>query len=292
MQAFIARLYSFRLAMPYRLLETNGLCTFYADESDDKFIYTIACVAVPSLMRPGLLSRDLAIEWDNYLDAAKAWHRQLREQFGVPIGKELKGSSIATGRNSYGTDGGRIQGREAFELYSTALSTLNFLRNGSIFSVFATRGFELYGHRKTEAALYALFQRMQKHCQGWRCNALVFFDEGHEEYRRLFRKACAYLPTGSKLGGWQGKSTKNDPFKAAIKDANFKNSKSSYFVQIADLVAYATLVKARKELGRLSDREKEFGWGDIHDAIPRDTLNRKASWRKDGIVALKAKSAA
>jgi len=189
--------------MTDRLLQTNGLCTFYADESDDKFIYTIACVAIPSLTRPGLLSRDLAVEWDRYLNAAKAWRRQLRERFGVPIAKELKGSSIATGRNSYGTDGGRIQGREAFELYSTALSTLNFLRNGSIFSVFATRGFELYGHRKTEAALYALFRRMQKHCQGWRCNALVFFDEGHEEYRRLFRKACVYLPTGSKLGGWQ-----------------------------------------------------------------------------------------
>ena len=195
-----------------------------------KFIYTIACVAIPSLVRQGLLSRDLAIEWDRYLKGAKAWRKKLREQFGVPIAKELKGSSIATGRNSYGADGGRIHGRKAFELYSTALSSLNFLRDGSIFSVFATRGFELYGHRKTEAALYALFQRMQKHCQGWRCNALVFFDEGHEEYRRLFRKSCVYLPTGSKLGGWQGKATKNDPFTAAIKDANFRipNSPTSF----------------------------------------------------------------
>jgi hypothetical protein len=277
--------------MPNRLLQTNGLCTFYADESDDKFIYTIACIAVPSLTRPGLLSRDLVVEWDQYLTAAKAWRRHLRERFGVPVAKELKGASIATGRNSYGADGQRIHGRDAFELYATALRTLNFLRDGSIFSVFATRGFQLYRHRKTEAALYALFQRMEKHCQGWRCNALVFFDEGHEEYRRLFRKACVYLPTGSKLGGWQGRLSRNDPFKAAIKDANFKNSKSSYFVQIADLVAYATLVKARKELGTLSDREKEFGWGDIHDAIPRNTLNTLASLRRDGIVALKAKSA-
>jgi hypothetical protein len=149
------------------------------------------------------------------------------------------------------------------------------------------------GTAKTEAALYALFQRMQKHCEDWSCNALVFFDEGHYEYRRLFRKACVYLPTGSKLGGWgDGKPTKNEPFIAAIKDANFKDSKSSLFVQIADLVAYATLVKARKELGRLSAREIEFGWGDIHDAIPRDILNQKASWRKDGIVALKAKPVA
>lgn len=273
-----------------RSLGPSGLCTFYADESDDQFIYTIACIAIPTLERPSLMSRNLAIAWDRYLQGAKAWRKALRARFGVSTTKELKGSKIATGRNSYGPGGTRILGQDAFDLYSGALSSLDFLKDGSVFSVYATRGFELYGHRKTEAALYALFQRMQKHCAAWRCNALVFFDEGHHEYRRLFRKACVYLPTGSKLGGWgEGKPTKNEPFKSAIKDANFKDSKSSLFVQIADLVAYATLLKARKELGRLSDRERAFGWGDIHDAIPRQILNHLASWRRDGIVAMKAK---
>jgi hypothetical protein len=57
------------------------------------------------------------------------------------------------------------------------------------------------------------------------------------------------------------------------------------------LIAYATLLKARKEMGTLSARETEFGWGDIHDCIPKQILNTKASWRKDGIVALKGKGA-
>jgi hypothetical protein len=75
----------------------GGLSTFYADESDDKFIYTIACVAIPTLEKPSLISRTLAISWDRYLAGAKAWRKDLRERFGVPASKELKGSSIATG---------------------------------------------------------------------------------------------------------------------------------------------------------------------------------------------------
>jgi hypothetical protein len=191
--------------MVRRILSLSGLCTFYADESDDKTIYTIATVAVPTLSRwPEFFGKNLHVEWDRYLDGAKAWRKALRKDFGVPIKKELKGSKIATGRNSYGPHGTRVGGQEAFDLYKSALGSLTFLRDGSIFSVYATRGIHLYGHRKTQAALYALFQRMQKHCDGWLCNSLVFFDEGHAEYRSLFRKACVYLPTGSKLGGWEG----------------------------------------------------------------------------------------
>ncbi len=108
----------------------GGLSTFYADESDDKFIYTIACVAIPTLEKPNLISRVLAISWDNYLAGAKAWRKSLRDRFGVPASKELKGSSIATGRNSYGVGGTRIQGPEAFELYRYALNSLSFLPEG------------------------------------------------------------------------------------------------------------------------------------------------------------------
>jgi hypothetical protein len=269
-----------------RTLEPWGLCTFYSDESDDKYIYVIASVAVPTLVRRRELTT-LEISWDQYLDAAKQWRRALRRDHFIPIAKELKGSKLATGHNSYGVGGGRIAGQAAFDAYQAALRSLTFLAAGSVFSVYATRGVSLYGHDKLEAALYALFQRMQKHCEGWHSNALVFFDEGHNEYRTLFRKSFRHLPTGSRHGNWGGgRSTRNLPFASAIKDANFKNSAHSPFVQIADLVAYATLLKARSELGRLSPREIQHGWGDIHNAIPRDRLNLLVSPRRDGIVSL------
>jgi hypothetical protein len=89
-----------------RTLEPWGLCTFYADESDDKFIYVIACLAVPTLVKRRTLLT-LEIAWDQYLDAAKQWRKDLRRLHSIPISKELKGSKLATGHNSYGLNGAR-----------------------------------------------------------------------------------------------------------------------------------------------------------------------------------------
>ena len=118
---------------------------------------------------------------------------------------------------------------------------------------------------------------------------MLFFDEGHLEYRNMFRKACTHLPTGSKQGSWEGgKATKNIPFDRSIKDINFKDSRESIFVQIADLVAYATLLKMKKESGTLSARETNLGFGDIHDSIPRAVLNAHVDTNTtDGIKRLK-----
>ena len=108
------------------------------------------------------------IEWDNYLEATRLWRRNLKNVHGIPIRKELtRDPKLATGHNSLGQNGSRLIGRGSYAAYHTALSTLDFMTEGSIFSVYAIRGATLYGHKKLEAALYALFQRMQKHCEGW-----------------------------------------------------------------------------------------------------------------------------
>lgn len=86
------------------------------------------------------------------------------------------------------------------EAYAFALESLNFLPSESVFSIACERDYRLYGYTRLEAALYATFQRMQRKCEFERRAALVFFDEGHGEYRRLFRRAKRHLPTGSRQG--------------------------------------------------------------------------------------------
>lgn len=266
-----------------RLLGPNGLDTFYADESDDKYIFVLAVVRVPTLT-PG--DSGHLISWDDYYDQALEWRRQLKDEFGVPVKMELKGTKIAKGRNNYRNGKDRIYGRYAMRLYEGALQRLDFLPDKSVFSVYAVRSQSLYGHEKLEAALYALLQRVQRQCSGAQKSAMLFFDEGHPEYLALYRKARVYLPTGSNRGAWpSGQTSMNIPLTTAIEDANFKNSKQCHFTQIADLVAYATLTKARSELNRLSDRERELGLGTLHDAIPRRVLNPFVSMAgpRDGI---------
>ena len=179
--------------MALEKLPDCGLITFYADESDDKKTYVLSCVAIPTL---GATAGGVPIEWDSFLEKAQAWRRGLRDEFGIPVRKELKGSKLATGRNAYQPRGKRLYGERALEAYAHALKGLDFLPSSSVFSVTCERSYSLYGHSRLEAALYAMLQRMQVKCGKEKMAALVFFDEGHGEYRRLFRKAKKHLPTG------------------------------------------------------------------------------------------------
>lgn len=264
----------------------SKLSTFYADESDNKQFYAIACINIPTAT---FKAGGSSVEWQSYYDSTVTWRRELKAAFNVPINKELKGSKIATGRNFYDGGRGRIHGRRAFQLYSFALEALHFLPDASVFSVISERGYQLFGHTRLEATLYALFQRMQSQCRAKDQVSLIFFDEGHMEYRRMFRRACTHLPTGSMQGEWsEGAATKNIPLDRAIKDVNFKDSKQSPFVQIADLIAYATILKLKAETGTLTERERDLGFGSIFDHIPRPILNVMVDLKKrDGIKRLR-----
>ena len=184
--------------MPLDKLPDCGLHTFSADESDDKSTYIISCVAIPTL---GATAGGVPVEWNDFYNHAKEWRKLLREQYGIPINKELKGSKLATGRNNYDRGRNRLFGPRALEAYRFALDQLDFLPSASVFSVTCQRDYRLYGHTRLEAVLYAMFQRIQRKCVSDKIAGLLFFDEGHGEYRKLYRRACVHLPTGSSQGG-------------------------------------------------------------------------------------------
>lgn len=108
---------------------------------------------------------------------------------------------------------------------------------------------------------------------------MIFFDQGHPEYTTLFRKSVRYLPTGI--------DATNQPLDMFMKDGNMKISSLSYFVQIADLVAHAALLKRRHELGRLQAKRARHRQHELYDQIPIDVLNSAATTRRDdGIVLI------
>jgi hypothetical protein len=146
----------------------------------------------------------------------------------------------------------------------------------------------LYGRTRLEAALYALLQRMRMQSLKRQVNAMTFFDQGHPEYRKLYRQAQVYLPTGSnKSGGWdEGRTTKSLPLDMFFKDANEKNSKNCHFTQIADLVAYAAFLKIKSEKGELEPWQAQYKLGTLFDEIPRSCLNLNVSATRDGIKRL------
>ena len=73
--------------------------------------------------------------------------------------------------------------------------------------------------------------------------ALIVADEGREdEITKAYRKMTVFNPIPSQFGQWEaGKSAKNIPLSKMIEDPVFKQSHKSFFVQLADCVAFALL---------------------------------------------------
>lgn len=269
-------------------LREGGIDIFYIDESHDNSVYVVTAVTIPFLRNVGGV---WTILWPDYLDAAKLWRRRIKATLGVPSTKELHGVKLASGRGRYNRGKWQFKKARASSVYRLVLAEINHIPETSIMSAAVYSGAKnLYGNTKLEAALHALLQRMRQQCVARNTNAIVFFDEGHPEYRRLYRKAQIFLPTGSKFGGWtSGLLSRNLPLDMFTKDGNDKASRHCYFTQTADLVAYAAFLKIKSEQKQLTVWQAAYNLGTLYDDLPRRLVNTRVSYRppSDGILRLK-----
>jgi len=182
----------------------------------------------------------------------------------------------------------QLQRPVAAAAYIAALADTAWLPSRSIITAAGTPNATLYGHGRLEAVPYSLLQRMRTAGEKSHRLGMVFFDEGHGEYRQLYRKARVYLPTGSRTGDWGGGvTTRNLPLDNFVKDANIKESEHSLFIRLADLLSYAALLKLRGERSTLTDWQHELELGRLYDVVSVQALNTFAS-RTDpqGLVRL------
>lgn len=266
-------------------LAENGIDIFYIDESERHPLAVASSVRVPFLRPEG---EGWKFVWENYLNHAVAWRRTLSAEHSVRFREELHGYRILKHQGLYHKTWRNLSPAEATALYADALGTLTWLPERSIMSAYATDESELMGHEGINACLFGLFQRIRNHCHYSKVNGMLFFDEGHKSYIRLYRMAQKYLPTGSRFGTWEGgKSTKNLPLTMFPKDGNVKISDLSYFMQIADLVSYAVRLKLEHEQGKLASKRAARNHHAIYDAVPRAQLNVLATMkRRDAIVRI------
>ena len=268
------------------LLKKNGIDVFYIDESHDRHVFVVTAVCIPFLrMVEGIWT----ITWPAQFDALRAWRRAAKANVDIPVTKELHGLKLLSGRGNFKHGKYNFDRPKASAIYRSLLQNIDFLPPASVMSVAAPRQYRIYGNERLEAAMYALFQRMRKKCEVGQVNALTFFDQGHPEYRKLYRQAQRYLPTGSKQGGWQGGGySKNLPLDMFFKDANEKDSKHCFFTQLADLIAYSAFLKIKGEQGDLTDWQINTNAGNIYDSVPRKFLNTNVSYNStDAILRLK-----
>lgn len=124
-----------------------------------------------------------------------------------------------------------------------------------------------------------LVNRINRTMEAWDSHAMLICDEGKEaEYTRLIRKMGVYNPIGSRYGVWldTGETNKNLPITRILEDPFFKQSDRSYFVQLADFVAYG-LLRREKHLASKNRYGLHRSFDELQNVVvracnPRDPM--------------------
>jgi hypothetical protein len=185
-------------------------------------------------------------KWPVAFARVKDFRRKLKADHGIYISQELHAWKFAAGK-------GRIADHPILKPERAAIfrEVMKFIAESKCFTVVSSCNIN------EQYAFERLMNRINRTAESRKQNVLLFFDQGEEaEITRRIRRMRVHNPIPSRFGNWLGsnQTTKSIPLANCIEDPIFKDSKASYFIQLADFCAYALLrmerpIGSRTELG-------------------------------------------
>lgn len=195
----------------------------YVDDSAEKPYQIYSAIAVP------------ANKWREHYERVQAWRRGLKQSDGILITKEFHATDFCAGRGRLGPQ--IVTKWRRSRIFREALTLLNGMEGVKVFNSCRTD--------HPEWALERLFTRIHKTMETWDSHATLIIDEGKEaEITRLMRKLGVFNPVQVYVAPGVTE-TRNLKLSRILEDPVFKPSEKSYFVQLADFVAYALLRRER-----------------------------------------------
>ena len=178
-------------------------------------------------------------DWLNALDQTVAFRRYLRDEFHIPPRAELKASWLIHNKGDIRSSGLTYKARMA-----AYLAAMRFQRKTGLFRTFTVlvnkaeimkRPFDV-----RECAWRFAIQRLERFGTANKDNVHVLPDEGHGDF--IIKKIRAmrrfhYVPSAF------GPESLERKAENIVEDASDRNSRESYFIQLADLNAYAAFRK-------------------------------------------------
>jgi hypothetical protein len=207
----------------------------YLDESKDNngfFIYTALVIN--------------GERWASTFGKVKAFRQQLKQKHGIYISQELHAWKFAAGKGQIADH--PIYKPERAEIFR---KVLRFVAESKCFAIVSSC------NTNEQYAFERLMNRINRTAARFDQSVLLFFDQGEEaEITRRIRRMRIHNPISSRFGKWigTGNATKSIPLSNCVEDPVFKDSKASYFIQLADFCAYALLrmerpIPSRSALG-------------------------------------------
>jgi len=211
----------------------GGMYLAYLDESGDAGttgsnsptdFFAVACVVIE------------ATRWLDPLDSLTHWRRYLRDAHGLSTRAEIKASA------GFLRGGGAFKGLQLdrngrMQLYSDSLQHVVANIPAKVFAIAiekapaAQRG---WVDPRVPAWTFA-FQRLERYAKAQSGHVMVFPDDGHDFLlKRLLRKGRRYHQISGHFG-----NVLRLPMSHIVEDPNSRQSHESYFIQLADWMAFA-----------------------------------------------------
>ncbi|WP_154792485.1 DUF3800 domain-containing protein [Occultella kanbiaonis] len=184
--------------------------------------YALGCVII-----------DLDV-WPSVFDSLVAFRRQVRTTFGIPLRAELKANYLI--RDSGPLRGLGLAPSQRNYIYQTHMQLLSTLPAEAFAVVTDKAKTGWRGKSCFDGTWEMVLQRLERSCSKQGRTMLLAHDNGENDaVRALVRRARRYLTAGRMEGGG-GIQFKADRI---LEDPVPRTSHHSYFIQLADLVAYA-----------------------------------------------------
>lgn len=232
----------------------------YVDESGNtgdassggSLTYALGCV---------LIDADL---WPTAFDEIVEFRRRLRIEFAVPTRAEIKANYLL--RNSGPLRDIALGPGARRVIYRAHLRLVSELPARAFAIVIDKRDKSLPPSGVFDMAWEMLLQRLERTSTKESQTFMLIHDEGENDaVRRWVRRARRYLPAPSAYGGSSLKRSAS----LLVDDPVPRRSEQGYFIQLADLVAYASfrsVISPSAAIARVCPQET---WMELGDAIHR-----------------------
>lgn len=215
--------------------------------------------------------------WSTAFDTLLDLRRTLRRDYGIPLRAEIKANYLI--RRSGDLKRTDLAPGERKMIYRAHLKTIHPMGGRAFAVVIDKECTGVTGRACFSMASETLLNRLERITAYEQAEIVVVHDEGEDaSVRRLVRKARRYLTAGSITG--QGSLQ----FAAdkIIDDPVPRSSRNSYFIQMADLVAYAGWRSYRPPSPGVAQVVPATTWRLIGEAIHRPV--NKWSGGEPGVV--------
>lgn len=180
--------------------------------------------------------------WHSALNVMVSARRMLQSVYGISPRKEFHATKLMNGRGNY-SDTHKLSENEQLIIVKYLFGLLAGIPGVKILNAYGP-------DHKAMLSLEYLLNRINTLMESEKDDAKLFFDEGNEKkIKTLTRRMRRYNPIPSASpNGWgkdemytsqYGYSYKNMPAIHILEDPDFRESSDSYFIQMADLVAYS-----------------------------------------------------